>query len=187
MAGDQLTVGEALTQHLRAAGLPTDSGVSLRWVVVRFLGVPIAFPNFAARKAILVAHDVHHLLTGYPTTWRGEAEIGGFEIASGCRHYWAAWMFNLGGLLFGLFIAPQRTWHGFRRGRHARNFYGCDLAGVLALPVASARQQLGLATSPPPPTRRDRLAFASWAVIVLAPVAAAAALLGALLRALAIV
>jgi NADPH:quinone reductase-like Zn-dependent oxidoreductase len=33
-------------------------------------------------------HDIHHVLTGYDTTWRGKAEIGAWEIASGCgRHY----------------------------------------------------------------------------------------------------
>lgn len=160
------TVGAALRRHLAAAGLPADSGVSQRWVPIRFLGVPVVFPNFAARRAILVAHDVHHLLTGFPTTWTGEGEIGGYEIASGCRHLWAAWLFNLGGFLFGLCIAPRRTWRGFVRGRHATNWYGHPIEAVLALPVDEARRRLGLDRPPPRATAADRLAFAGWAALV---------------------
>ena len=160
-------IGDLLREHLRAQGLPEDSGVSLRWVRVRFLGVPIWFPNFDARRSILVAHDVHHLLTGYETTWRGEAEIGGFEIATGCRHYWAAWFFNFGGLLFGLVIAPLRTFRAFVRGRHCTNFYGVDTEAVLQRTVAEGRHELGLDRSVPRAVPSDALAFLGWTVLVL--------------------
>ncbi len=166
--GYDQTVEAALAAHLRAAGLPADSGVSLRWVQVRWLGVPVAFPNFDARRAILVAHDVHHLLTGYPTTWRGEAEIGGFEIASGCKAYWAAWLFNAGGLLFGLGLCPVRTWRGFVRGRHCRNIYGAAIADVLSQRVVDARRDLGLDQPVPAGTWREAVAFAGWIVLVVA-------------------
>lgn len=166
MACSDPQVGDELHRHLAEQGLPRDSGVSLRWVWVRFLGVPLVFPNFDARRAILVAHDVHHLLTGYPTTWRGEGEIGGFEIASGCRRFWAAWMFNLGGFLFGLVIAPARTFRAFVRGRHCRNYYGADIAAVLALPLAQARRELGLDRPTPPASGADRVAFTGWAALV---------------------
>lgn len=164
-ASDRLA--DALRLHLRQQRLPEDSGVSLRWVWIRFLGIPIAFPNFDARRAILVTHDVHHLLTGYPTTWRGEGEIGAFEIATGCRGYWAAWFFNFGGFLFGLFLAPRRLWRAFVRGRNARNYYGVDTGLVLTRTVSEARAELGIDRSPPPATVMDRLAFAGWTLLVI--------------------
>lgn len=163
---DNRSVGAALGDHLAEVGLPRDSGRSLRWVGVRFLGVPIVFPNFDARRRILVWHDVHHLLTGYRTDWTGEAEIGGYEIASSCRGYWAAWFFNFGGWLFGLVIAPRRLFAAFVRGRHARNFYGVDEARVLALTVDDARHELGLDRSPPHATIADLAAFASWSALI---------------------
>ncbi|MBK8101551.1 MAG: hypothetical protein IPK26_31100 [Planctomycetes bacterium] len=137
---------------------------------IRFLGIPIAFPNFDARRAILVTHDVHHLLTGYPTTWRGEGEIGAFEIATGCRGYWAAWFFNFGGFLFGLVLAPRRLWRAFVRGRHARNYYGADPEVVLQRTVAQARAELGLDRPVPTATVADRLTFVGWILIVVASV-----------------
>jgi ubiquinone biosynthesis protein Coq4 len=36
-------------------------------------------------------HDLHHLVTGYPTDWKGELEISAWEIAGSCRGYVAAW------------------------------------------------------------------------------------------------
>jgi hypothetical protein len=35
----------------------------------------------------LPPHDLHHVATGFDTTLVGEAEIGAWELASGCRHY----------------------------------------------------------------------------------------------------
>jgi hypothetical protein len=154
-----------LHEHLRAQGLPEDSGMSQSWVKVRFLGVPLVFPNFDARRAVLVLHDVHHLLTGYDTSWRGEGQIGAYEIATGCKRYWAAWFFNLHGFLFGLCIAPAPTWRAFVRGRHCRNFYGQTPAAVLARPVAAARAELGLDAEVPPARAADAALFAGWIAV----------------------
>lgn len=161
---DRRPVGEALAEYRAGRGIPADGGSSARWVRVRFLGVPVSFPNFAARRRILFPHDVHHLLTGYETNWRGEAEIGGFELASGCRRFWAAWMFNSGGFLFGLAIAPRRMFRAFVRGRRCRNFYGAEEQALAALTVGAARRQLGLDRPVPPGTRGDTVWFAAWAV-----------------------
>jgi hypothetical protein len=166
MTVDARNLGAALREHLDASGLPLDSGVSKRWIWVRFLGIPIVFPNFDARRAVLVTHDIHHLLTGYATDWRGEAEIGGFEIASGCKQFWAAWFFNLGGFLFGLVIAPCRTFAAFVRGRRCTNFYGADSRRVLERTVDAARRELGLDLEIGPATPRDKLAFLGWVVLV---------------------
>ena len=163
-----LPVGAVLRDHLVSHGLPADCGRSLRWIRVRFLGVPIVFPNFDARRAILFWHDVHHLLTGYATDWAGEAEIGGYEIASGCRRYWAAWFFNFGGWLFGLVVAPRRLFAAFVRGRCCTNFYGVDEAHVASLTIAEARAQLGLDQPARPAHLGDGVLFVLWTLAIVA-------------------
>lgn len=177
MTVDARNLGAALREHLAASGLPLDSGVSQRWIRVRFLGIPVVFPNFDARRAVLVTHDVHHLLTGYRTDWRGEAEIGGFEIATGCKHLWAAWFFNFGGFLFGLVIAPRRTFAAFVRGRRCSNFYGEDRQRLLARTVEEARRELGLDRETGPAAWRDVRAFSTWVLAVVSAYVAAPALL----------
>ena len=165
-SGDDPTIRDALARHLRAAGLPADSGVSQRWVRVRMLGVPIAFPNFDARRAVLVRHDAHHLLTGYDTSWAGEGQISAFELVTGCRGYWAAWMFNTFGFLTGLLVAPRRTWRAFVRARRCRSYYGVATEAVLARRVRAARAELGLDRPPRKATAGDALAFAGWVALL---------------------
>jgi ubiquinone biosynthesis protein Coq4 len=68
-----------------------DGGYDDRFVVLRAGGVPVrAFPNTKQRVRSVRIHDVHHVLTGHATPWRGEGEIGAWEPASGCRDPWAA-------------------------------------------------------------------------------------------------
>jgi hypothetical protein len=83
--------------------------------------------------------------TGYDTTLVGEAEIGAWELASGCRHYYAAWVLNLGAVLIGLVLAPRRVSRAFVRGWQCTNLYrlGVD-AGWPGETVTGLRKQLGL-------------------------------------------
>ena len=90
-------------------------------------------------------HDLHHVLTGYPTSWTGEGEIGAWELASGCRNHWAAWYLNFSAALIGLLIAPRRVLSAFRRGRRERNLYGGELSdALLEETVGAARARLGI-------------------------------------------
>jgi ubiquinone biosynthesis protein Coq4 len=80
------------------------------------------FPNFDARRRALLKHDIHHLLTGYETTVAGESEICAWEIASGCKSYWAAFLIDVSGVMLGLIYFP-RVLKAFSRGRKTKNLY----------------------------------------------------------------
>jgi ubiquinone biosynthesis protein Coq4 len=113
-------------------------------------------------------HDLHHVATGYDTDFRGEGEIGAWEVATGCRGYVAAWWLNLIAMWIGCMIAPRRIFRAFVRGRHTRNLYGERFDdALLADSVGGVRGRLGLAhevTSTP----ADRAAFAGWALAAFA-------------------
>lgn len=81
----------------------------------------------------MLPHDLHHVATGYGTTLVGEAEIGAWELASGCRHYYVAWILNLGAVVTGLFLAPRRVVRAFQRGWRQR-------LGLHALPEEPPRR-----------------------------------------------
>jgi ubiquinone biosynthesis protein Coq4 len=85
--------------------------------------LPVSFPNTEGRRAALLPHDLHHVATGYATTLVGEAEIGAWELGSGCQHYYAAWILNMGAVLMGLVLAPRRVGRAFRRGLGCTNLY----------------------------------------------------------------
>ena len=115
---------ETRSDYFAQCGLPADGGYEARWVVVRARGLPIGFfPNSAGRRRAVRIHDLHHVLTGYDTSLRGESEIAAWELASGCGGYWAAWGLNAAALALGLALYPRRCRSAWLRGRRSRNLY----------------------------------------------------------------
>jgi hypothetical protein len=141
-----LLVREARARYFAENGLG-ESGYDDRFVVLRAGGVPVAvFPNTRQRVRSVRIHDVHHVLTGYGTSWTGEAEIAAWELASGCADHWAAWGLNLGAALIGLVIAPRAVLRAARRGGRSRNLYAGEWSeALLDRTVGELRRELGLA------------------------------------------
>jgi hypothetical protein len=120
-------------------------------------------------------HDLHHTATEYDTTWTGEAEIGAWEIASGCADHGAAWLLNLWAMALGLFINPSAVFRAFVRGRHSSNLYREEFSEtLLGETLASLRQRLRLVGTNSPATSTDSVAFAGWSVLALVTLVASA-------------
>ena len=163
---DDVTVGEARARYFAANGFGADGGYTARWVKLANGPIPFGFPNFAARVRAVRCHDIHHLVTGYPTTWVGEAEISTWELASGCRDYWAAWILNLGGMMIGLFIAPRAVFAACVRGRQSHNVYGSRIDDdFLAQPLPALRRALHLDHPRRPAGAADVLVFAGLVLL----------------------
>jgi hypothetical protein len=145
LAAGAATLKEARARYFRENGFAEDGGDAARWVRIKLGPVPLSFPNTKGRRAALLPHDLHHVATGYATTLVGEAEIGAWELASGCRHFYAAWVLNAGAAVIGLFLAPRKVVEAFRRGRRCTNLYhlGID-AGWPDETVDGLRRRLGL-------------------------------------------
>ncbi len=199
---ETITMGDARSRYYEANGFGADGGDSLRWVPIKILGLTLYIPNTEARRRAVRIHDLHHVVTGYGTDLRGEAEIGAWELASGCWRWPVALVLNLGALGIGAAIAPRRTVRAWARGRRTRNLYG-EREGIdhlLPRTVGEVRAALGLdersesrgwgprglcpwggaqprgIDAPPPPARaRDALAVAALALPVLGTLAAVAA------------
>lgn len=177
MYAEDTSVRNARAQYFAANGF-SDAGYSDRWVKLGQLGpIPIALPNTAARKRAVPLHDLHHVATGYATSWIGEAEISAWEIAAGCTDYWAAWVLNTGAFSYGVVLAPRRTYRAFMRGRRSRTLYYSGWHdGLLEISVAELRRRLALDGMREQPSWRDRLAFAGWVLLAMAPALIAIAL-----------
>jgi hypothetical protein len=140
---DQLILREALRKHLAENGFAPDGGLSDRWTFVRFGPIPICIWNTPGRKRAAPFHDLNHVLSGYGNDAVGEAEIGAWELASGCKRYFAAWVLNWSALFLGL-RSPRRMFAAFVRGRQTKNLYDADTERLLDLPLGVVRSELGL-------------------------------------------
>ena len=167
----ELTLREARELYFRRNGF--DGGYGGRWVRLQAGPVPLYFPNTAARVRAVRYHDLHHVLTEYPTTWLGEAQIGAWEIASGCGRHYPAWALNFGAFAVGLALGPSAVYAAFLRGRRTANLYHEPWSeALLDQTVGSLRERLRLTGRARAAGLRDRIGFALWAAAAVAAVLA---------------
>lgn len=190
-----LTLGEARTRYFVDNGFGEEGNYDEPFVKLSLGPIPVVFPNSAARVRAVRYHDLHHVLTGYATTLTGEAEIGAWELATGCGSMPAAWILNALAMVLGLLLDRGAVFAAFVRGRYSENLYGePDLDGLLTHSLGERRARLRLDREPPPPTALDRAHFVAYAAggvalhlllltLLLIPLAATAWLVAAVLGA----
>jgi hypothetical protein len=147
---DDSLVLDARTEYFSRSGFEFDGGYADRWVRLKARGVTVLiFPNTAARVRSVKLHDLHHVLTEYDTTWAGEAEIGAWELASGCGRHYPAWLLNTGAVMIGLLVWPKRVYAAFQRGRRSGNLYTAQFTDdLLHTTVGELRRRIRLASDP---------------------------------------
>jgi hypothetical protein len=166
---ETMTLRAARSRYFAANRFGSDGGYGDAWVDFKLGPIPFPFPNTRARVRAVRYHDLHHVLTGYAANFAGELEISGWEIAAGCKDFWAAWLLNLSGMACGLLVAPRRTALAFFRGRQTHTIYGEPYEALLDRTIAEVRLSTGLAPGPSArPSRWD------WALLVIAWLAGAA-------------
>ncbi|MBI3511980.1 MAG: hypothetical protein HY064_15080 [Bacteroidetes bacterium] len=119
------TPREILSKFYSDNHLPPDGGQSSSSVKIQLTEkFHFYFPNFKARRKAVIKHDIHHLLTGYSaSSIIGESEISTWELASGCKKYWVAFLIDTSGMMLGFWINPMKLLRAFARGRRTGNLY----------------------------------------------------------------
>lgn len=160
----QTSMQAARTRYFALNHFGADGGYGSRWVAFKLGPLPITLPNSGERVRAVRYHDLHHVLTGYPTDNIGEFEIAAWELGAGCRDYVMAWVLNLAAVAAGSVAAPRRTFRAFVRGRACRSLYGQELEPLLERTVGALRAELGLeAADRRAPSAVDRLEFVGLA------------------------
>jgi len=144
-AAPALTLRDALAAFREANGLPSDEAARASWTC-RLGPLTLRLPNFAWRREAILAHDLHHVLTGYPCTLRGECQMAAWEFAAGPMPHRAAALFCLPLLPLGLVWTPRHMLQAFRTGRRSRSLHGSKaIDRLLAAPLPTARAELAAA------------------------------------------
>jgi hypothetical protein len=143
-----VTVRAARSRFFAQNGFAADGGYDDAWADAEFGPIAYRVPNLRARASALRIHDLHHLVTGYATSWRGEAEISAWELGSGWGRHAYAWVIALFGLFTGLLTQPMTTLIAFARGRRSANLYDRDSVDeVLDLPLSELERTLHVPAS----------------------------------------
>ena len=137
------TVREGLARYHADNGFAGDAMTS-ETIQMHLFGQTLDLPNPEFQRPLLARHDLHHVLTGYGTDLRGEAEMGAWELGAGPGH-WFVWLNDLGALALGV-LCPLRAARAFARGLRCRSLYGDDTPyeGLLDMELHALRARLGL-------------------------------------------
>jgi len=143
---DDMLIKDALIEMFNRFGIPANA-YTAKSFVIRVGKIPIHLPNIQARIRIARFHDIQHIITGYPVNWRGEAEIGAWELATGCRTSFIAWFLNSGAVIVGLFMHPKAVVKAFKRGLKTRTnlYHNFEYEPLLNMTVRELREIIGLA------------------------------------------
>jgi len=159
------TPKELLDKFYKDYNLPPDGGQSdSRVKIEAFKGFHFFIPNFDARKKAVPLHDTHHLLTEYSSHFIGESEISAWEIASGCKKYWPAFVIDLSGMMFGILFDLPGVYRAFIRGRRSANLYHDTLNAELVnrTPLKELRAILHI----PSPYTKLKASFSEFALFL---------------------
>ena len=159
---DDKTPFELLPVFYKQYNLEYDGGQSLPYVRIELLKKIIVYiPNFKVRKKAIFKHDVHHLATGYQSNFRGETEIGSWEIGSGIKKYWIAFMLDIQAVMIGILFNPAGVFKAFVRGRRTKNLYTDQYpdTDILHMKMGEIRKMLKLDIPEHKAGIRDLLVF----------------------------
>jgi len=164
-----MTLRAARARYFELNNFGADGGYGERWIKVKVWRMPIWLPNTQGRRRAVRLHDLHHIVTEYPTTWRGEAEISAWEVGSGgLRKFYAGWLLDLLNVAQGLVINPRGAFRAFVRGRRSRNLFSATFDdALLARRVGEMRRELLFENEGAQPGTKasvgDVAAFSAWA------------------------
>ena len=123
---DNQNVAELRAAYFEVNDFGDDGGYGERWVYLEFGPFRVPLYNSAARKRAVPIHDLHHLVTGYETTPKGEAEIASWELAAGTHDKWFALLITLPALAYGIVLWPKAVIRAWRFGDGVRGLYVSD-------------------------------------------------------------
>lgn len=139
------TPRELLPAFYQQYHLGEDGGQTSTYVKIEFTNrLFIYIPNSDARRKAVLKHDIHHLATGYTSTFKGETEIAAWEIGSGCTRYWVAFLLNLHGIAIGAFFNAAGVYKAFVKGRHTKNLYNSAFTDeqLMDMPISTIKEYL---------------------------------------------
>ena len=126
-----MKIAEKLKEYCSLSPFGEDGDISEEYVKVYAGPYLITIRNTSKRKAAIVYHDLHHMLTGYNNSRIGEGEAGAWELGTGCWNRPIAVLYNLGGMATGLCYSRKRIKKAFMAGCRQNNLYDFDIKDLL--------------------------------------------------------
>ncbi|MVM37934.1 hypothetical protein GO730_10580 [Spirosoma sp. HMF3257] len=123
-----MNVEHALNAFYELHGYGEEGGINKKWDMIKFGPISLPLPNLESRRRNIYLHDINHLVTGYDTTWKGEASVTSWEIATGgWGNIYFAWWLTLWGMAVGVMFYPKYSYNAFQAGLRMKSAFTSGL------------------------------------------------------------
>lgn len=96
--------------------IPENGGIDEDFFNFPVFGLTLKLPNPEFRKQATYIHDIQHILNNCDTSWKGEAFIAGWEIATGMWKHFPVCLLSLWAMGYALWIYPKEVYKGYKKG-----------------------------------------------------------------------
>jgi len=111
-----MLISEKLQQFYIQNNLSEDGGENDDYFYLTFKLFSIKLPNSDFRKKVVYIHDIQHILYNKDITWKGEAFIAGWEIATGIWKHFPISIMSLWAMGFSFLIHAKEVIKGYKEG-----------------------------------------------------------------------
>lgn len=123
-----MILAQKLEQFYAKNGLPEGGGATKNTFDFKAFGINLRIPNPKFRQKVVHIHDIEHVLFDQDTSWKGEAFIAGWELASGMWRHMPVGLFSLWAFGYSLWLHPTAVFRGFTTGGSQRGVIDLNLS-----------------------------------------------------------
>ncbi|MGG8496257.1 hypothetical protein ACQY1Q_07550 [Tenacibaculum sp. TC6] len=111
-----MTISAKLKKFYLDNNLPENGGTEEDYFNLKFRFFSLKIPNYEFRKNVLYIHDIQHILYDCDITWKGEAFIAGWEIATGFWKHLPIGFASIWAMGVSLLLHPKEVVNGYKAG-----------------------------------------------------------------------
>lgn len=111
-----MLISESLLQFYTKNNLQENGGENEAYFYLTFKLFSVKLPNFNFRKKVVHIHDIQHVLYNKDISWKGEAFIAGWEIATGMWKLFPIGILSLWAMGFSMLSHPKEVLKGYKKG-----------------------------------------------------------------------
>ena len=162
-----MTIQQKLTNFYIQNNLDKDGGENNDWFYLHFKFFSLKLPNSQFRKDIIHIHDIEHILYNCDTTWKGEAFIAGWEIATGLWKKLPIGIMSLWAMGFSLLIHSKEVIKGYKEGLVVNGVINLDIEKEKLLQLTITQvEQLIRKEKPVPFHKLKYILFCTFSILV---------------------
>ncbi|PCH69434.1 MAG: hypothetical protein COC01_01410 [Bacteroidetes bacterium] len=177
-----MTTLQSLEIFYAQNGYEKDGGAESKWFEVKFPIFTLKLPNPEWRRKIIYLHDIHHVINGCDTSWKGEAFIAGWEVANGFGRHFPISLLITWTMGYSMFINPKDVVEGYKKGVRDKGVIalGMQKNDLLSMEFAELKNRVESPSD-------SGMGFSGWLTFILWLIISQIVLLGPFILALLII